>query len=125
MSARHLAAAFAAACVASPAWAEVSDKIATPTGLWGWAAGFAFAALLLSLWRPALGLAVIPLAAFYAWAGHEMVSDAHIGPAILREQGEGYVQTVYLSGAAGVIAPLVVVAILAAIRAHRAGRQLA
>ena len=125
MSPRHLVALLLAACAASPAWGEVSDKIASPTGLWGWVAGFAFAALLLALWRPALGLAVIPLAAFYAWAGHEMVSDAHIGPAILKEQGEDYVQTVYLSGAAGVIAPLVVVAILAAVRAKRSGRQRA
>ena len=119
MSVRHLAAGLLAACAAAPAWAEVSDKIATPTGMWGWATGFALAALLLALWRPALGLAVIPLATIYAWAGHEMVSDAHIGSAILSEQGEGYVRTVYLSGAAGVIAPLVVVAIIAAVRARR------
>ena len=120
MSARHVFAGLLAALTASPAWAEVSDKIATPTGLWGWAAGFGLVALLLSLWRSAFGLAVIPLAVVYAWAGHEMVSDAHVGPAILREQGEGYVQTVYLSGVAGVIAPMVVVAIVAAVRARRA-----
>lgn len=85
MRTRHVVAGMMVALAASPAWAEVSDKIPTPEDLWGWAIGFNLAALVLSLWRPAAGLTVIPLAVFYAWAGHEMVSDAHVGVAILQE----------------------------------------
>jgi len=109
----------------SPAWAEVSDKISTTQGLWGWAIGFNLTALLLSLWRPALGLSVVPLAVLYAWAGHEMVSDAHIGRAILKEQGMGYVDQVYASGAVGVIGPAVIVAAMAAIRQRAASTGVA
>lgn len=116
MSARHLAAAFAGACLASPAWAEVSDKIPTPEGLWGWAIGFNLAALALSLFRPVLGLAVIPIAALFAWGGHDMLSDVHLGAAILEEQGTAYFRTVYATGAVGVIGPAAIVAIVAAIR---------
>lgn len=97
----------------SPALAEVSDKIPTLAGLWGWATGFTLAALLLALWRPAAGLLVLPLAVLWAWGGHDMVSDAHVGPAILAEQGEAYVRAVYWSGLAGVVGPLL--AVLAAV----------
>lgn len=119
MSSRHVITGMSMVLAASPAWAEVSDKIPTFAGLWYWTICFNLAALLLALFRPALGLAVIPLAAFWAWGGHDMVSDAHVGAAILHEQGVGYVRTVYVSGAIGVIGPAVIVAMIAAIR-HRA-----
>lgn len=120
MRARLVIAGLLMVPAASPAWAEVSDKISTTQGLWGWAIGFNLAALLLSLWRPVLGLAVVPLAVFYAWAGHEMVSDAHVGRAILKEQGISYVEQVYASGAVGVIGPALIVAMIAAIRQRAA-----
>lgn len=97
------------AASASPALAEVSDKIPTLTGLWGWATGFTLAALLLALWRPAAGLLVLPLAVLWAWGGHDMVSDTHLGSAILQERGEAYVRAVYGSGIAGLIGPLLAV----------------
>lgn len=100
----------------SSALAEVSDKIPTLTGLWGWAAGFTLAALLLALWRPAAGLLMLPLAVLWAWGGHDMVSDADLGPAILAEQGEAYVRAVYWSAAVGVVGPLLVVALAALLR---------
>jgi len=99
----------ALAASASPALAEVGDKIPSLAALWGWAAGFTLAALLLALWRPAAGLVVLPLAVLWVWGGHDMVSDAHLGPAILQEQGEAYVRAVYWSGIAGLIGPLLAV----------------
>lgn len=112
------------AVAASPALAEVSDKIPAPGGLWGWAAGFTLAALLLALWRPAAGLVVVPLAALHAWGGYAMVSDIHLGPAILHEQGEGYVRMVHQSSALGVIGPLVMVLLVATYRQRVAARRL-
>ncbi|HEY6965364.1 MAG TPA: hypothetical protein VI407_09110 [Erythrobacter sp.] len=105
----------------SPALAELSDKIPTLTGLWCWAAGFTLAALLLALWRPAAGLLALPLAVLWAWGGHDMVSDAHLGPAILAEQGSDYVSAVYASAAAGVIGPLLAVLAIALWRARVRG----
>jgi hypothetical protein len=125
MKAIYLGAGLIMTLVAAPAWAEVSDKIPSLEGMWGWAIGFNLAAALLSLWRLALGLGVLPLAVFYAWGGHELVSDAHVGPAILREQGVGYVAQVYASGAAGVIGPLLIVAVIAAVRHRATGRKAA
>lgn len=105
----HATLSLALAASASPALAEVSDKIPSFAALWGWSAGFTLAALLLALWRPVAGLVVLPLAALWAWGGHDMVSDAHLGPAILQEQSEAYVHAVYWSGIAGLIGPLLAV----------------
>ncbi|MBU7579235.1 MAG: hypothetical protein KAF27_02015 [Porphyrobacter sp.] len=95
---------------ASPALAEVSDKIPSLADLWMWAGGFILAALMLALWRALVGLVVVPFAALRAWGGHAMVSDAHLGPAILQEQGEAYVRAVYASGAASVTGAALAVA---------------
>lgn len=116
MKPRFLIAVLLLTLAASPALAEVSDKIPSTQVLWGWAIGFNLAAVLLSLWRPALGLAVVPVAAFQAWAGHEMISDPDIGPAILQEQGAGYFTQAYASGAVGVIGPLLIAGLLTALR---------
>ena len=105
---------------ASPALAEVSDKIPSLANLWLWAAGFTLAALLLAWRRPVAGLAVVPFAAFWAWSGHEMLSDPWVGPAILREQGRAYVQAVYWSAAAGVTGPLLVAALALWLRLRKA-----
>lgn len=113
------------ALVASPAWAEVSDKIQSLEAMWAWAVGFNLAAFLLSLWRSPIGIVVVPVAAFYAWAGHEMVSDPHVGPAILQERGAGYVEQVYASGAVGVIGPLLIAALIAAYRQRYEKRRAA
>jgi hypothetical protein len=123
MRTRHVVSGLLMALAASPAWAEVSDKIPSLEGMWVWAVGFNLAAALLSLWRPAIGLAVAPVAAFYAWAGHEMVSDPHVGRAILKEQGEGYVEQVYASGVVGVIGPLLIVGLIAALRQRAASAR--
>lgn len=104
--------ALALALPASPALAEVSDKIPGPGWLWGSAIAFTLAALLLSLWRPAAGLAVVPLAALMAWGGYDMVTDPDLGPAIVQGQGEAYVRAVHASGALGVIGPLLAVALV-------------
>ncbi len=98
---------------ATPALAEVSDKIPSVGAMWGWAIGLIALALLLGWKRPAMGLLVVPIAAINAWGGYEMVTGDFIGRAILREQGHSYVDTVYLTGAIGVIGPLLAVLALA------------
>lgn len=125
MRARHGVLGLFLLFAASAASAEVSDKIPTIQGFWGWAAGFNIAALLFSVWRTPLGLAVVPLAALYAWAGHEMVSDRHLGPAILQEQGVQYVQHVYASGALGALGPMLIVGLIAVYRDRAALRRAA
>ena len=117
MNSRHMSLALFALISASPALAEVSDKIPSLTNLWAWAFAWNAIALLLGWKRPLMGLLVVPFAAFLAWGGHDMVTGAAIGPAILREQGQGYVDTVYLTGAIGVIGPVLLVLALAAWRA--------
>ena len=73
--------------------------------------------------RPLLGLLIVPFAPFLAWGGHDMVTAADIGTAIMQGKGQGYVDTVYLTGALGVIGPLLTVLALSIWRRRGEGQS--
>lgn len=103
---RTVVAAILTVTVATPAMAEVSDKIPSVEGLWGWALGLSLVALVLGLVKPAAALAVWPFALLLAYGQYEMISDPHIGAAILREQGQAYLDAVNTSSMALIVGPL-------------------
>ena len=106
--------------IASPAAAEVADKEPSVGALWAWALGFNVIAILLELIRPRLGLLVVPIAAFFAWAGYSELTDPDVGPAILHELGPDYVILSYASFAVGLFGPLIVVLSCSVVRRWRA-----
>jgi hypothetical protein len=78
-------------------WAAVMDKEPTVVDLWT-------RALLLGLvgffaWRRhlALGLIATLIAAAVVWGFHWELTDPYVGPAILREAGQGYVVQAYMA----------------------------
>lgn len=79
------------------------------------------AAVVLEMVRPRLGLLAALLGAFIAWETHTELSDPYVGPAILRELGEGYVQSGYLSAVVGFLGPVLVV-VFAQVRSRRHSR---
>lgn len=79
---RRLTFGCAALLVASPAVAEVADKVPSLGWRWGWALGLCATTLLLELWRKRRGLLVVPVGALLARGGHEELSDPYVGPAI-------------------------------------------
>lgn len=112
--------ALATLLIASPACAEVADKIASLGALWTWTLGLNIAAFLLAFVRPLLGLIVVPFAAFLAWGAYEEMSDPYVGPAILSELGQDYILGAYASAGVGVVGPLVIVLAWWTLRKKRA-----
>ncbi len=109
----------AALLIASPAFAEVADKEPSVGALWAWALAFNVVAFLLELLRPRLGFLVLPIAALFAWVGHEELSDPYVGPAILSELGPKYVNVSYASFAIGLLGPLIVVLLCNVVRRRK------
>ena len=101
--------AISALLISSPAFAEVVDKEPSLGTMWAWALGFNAGAFLLEAIKPRLGLAVLPIAIFFAWGGYSELTAPYVGPAILDELGRSYVRWSYVSLAAGLFGPLCVV----------------
>ena len=78
-----------------PALAEVSDKVASIPQLWLTGAFAGVVAFLASRYRVALGAILLPVSAFFVFAGLEPIRDPYVGPAIISEQGPIYVVAVY------------------------------
>jgi hypothetical protein len=112
--------AMATLVIASPASAEVADKVPSAGALWAWALGFSAIAFLLEMVRPRFGFVMVPVAALSAWAGHIELSDPHVGPAILNEIGSSYVSMSYFSFAVGLLGPLIAVLLCEVVRRRKA-----
>jgi hypothetical protein len=94
----------AAVVTPTAALAEVSDKIPALAEVWI-VAGISAVALLLAMrFKPRLSLLIGPLSALWFTALLLEVHSAHVGPAIVREQGGGYVVQVYLAGGLAIVA---------------------
>ena len=78
-----------------PAFAEVSDKVASIQQLWIAAAVAGFVAFLVARYQFALGLILLPVSVVLIISGLEPVRDPFIGPAVISEQGQAYVWAVY------------------------------
>ena len=78
-----------------PAFAEVSDKVASIPQLWITAAVAGVVAFLAGGYRFTLGLILLPVSAFLILAGLEPVRDPFVGPAVVSEQGQAYVVAAY------------------------------
>ena len=102
-------AALAAIIVASPARAEIADKMPSISFMWVWAIGLVAIAIVLEKVRSLLGLAVVPFGAFLLWGAHSEMADPHFGPVVLAELGSDYVTHSYASAWAGILGPVVIV----------------
>ena len=72
------------------AYAEVSDKLPSMAKLWTQAillGGLSFGASYIRWWLP---LIFIPFSFIYGWGSAAIVTDPHVGPAVLAEQGNIY-----------------------------------
>jgi hypothetical protein len=93
------AAGLAAALAPAAALAEVSDKIPSLPHLWG-IAGIAGLALLLAMrFKPRMAWLILPLLGLWFFTLLLEVHSPDLGPAIVSEQGVGYVVQVHLAGA--------------------------
>ena len=111
----------AAVCLstASAAFAEVADKEPSVGVLWAEAVAINLLALVLERFRPKLGLAVLPIAAFRAWGGYMELADPYVGPTIREELGQSYITTSYLTYALALLGPVVIVLFHAKLRRRR------
>ena len=81
----------------------MSGRVAITTvgEMWVWAAGTGAVAFLVWRWRWWLGAVFSLMAVFAIFGGYQEINDPFVGPAIIREAGEGYVTQYYLSSAIG------------------------
>ena len=79
------------------ALAEVSDKVASVPSLWITAFAAGALALLAGRYKLLLGVALLPISLFLVAASLEPVLDPYVGPAVVQEQGEAYLASVYAS----------------------------
>ena len=95
---------FTAAVAPAAALAEVSDKIPSLPQIWG-IAGIAALTLLLAMrFSPRVSWLILPLLGLWFATLLLEVHSADVGPAIVSEQGVGYVVQVYLAGGLAVVA---------------------
>ena len=90
----------AALLLASPAQAEVSDKMLMVdhrVDPWIWPAILCAFALALELKWPRFGLATLPFSAFLAFGIYSQFNDPYVGPAILHELGDAYVRNSWIA----------------------------
>ena len=103
---------------ASPAYAEVGDKVPSTLLLWGSALAVTAAAIALTRFRPWLGLMVLPLGLFQATVGHMEITSPDVGPAIVSELGSSYIVSSYVAYVFGLMGP-----VMAVLWARRAARR--
>lgn len=94
----------AAAIAPTAALAEVSDKIPSLPQIWGIAGVAALALLLAMRFKPRMSWLILPLLGLWFTTLLLEVHSADVGPAIVSEQGIGYVVQVYLAAGLAVVA---------------------
>jgi hypothetical protein len=94
----------AAAIAPTAALAEVSDKIPSLPQIWGIAGVAALALLLAMRFKPRISWLILPLLGLWFTTLLLEVHSADVGPAIVSEQGVGYVVQVYLAAGLAVVA---------------------
>jgi hypothetical protein len=82
---------------ATPAWAEVADKVPSLGHVFRWAAIGTAVGYAVCRFRPSLGLLTFPVAAYFHFALLSEIHDSGVGQAILREMGIPYIHAVYMS----------------------------
>ena len=78
-----------------PAFAEVSDKVASIPQLWITAAVAGSVAFLAGRYRFVLGVVLFPISLLLILSVLEPVLDPFVGPAIVLEQGRSYLVAAY------------------------------
>lgn len=90
-----------------PLLAEVSDKIVTLNEMWTETALFSVGAMIVSACHRRAALVTLPVAALWELAVISEIRDPHVGPAILKELGQGYVTQSYVAA----VVPFALVAV--------------
>ena len=80
-----------------PIFAEVADKEPTITAVWIIAAVICFIGFLICRCHRVAGFLAVTFATLWAWAIFSELHDPYVGPAIVRELGQGYVTQAYLA----------------------------
>ena len=109
--------------MASQAHAEVADKEPSLAWLWSCAILAIVLTYLLGRVRIWLGAIICALWLFGAWANHLEITSPDVGPAMLAELGESYINQNYAASTVGVIGSLL--ALLLAWRARSAKEDAA
>jgi hypothetical protein len=65
--------------------------------MWSVAVFFCVISFLICRWRRTGGIILLPIAGLWSWAMLAEIHDPHVGPAIVRELGRGYVVQVYFA----------------------------
>ena len=95
---------------ATPAWAEVADKVPSTSSYMLWAIGFNLGAWLFARITPWLGLVALPFALLWSWiVVTETLHAPDIGPAILAEFGQSYATSVWTAIALSLAGPVLIV----------------
>ena len=105
---------------ASPALAEVGDKMTSVAGMWATTIVINIVAWLCGRKMPLMALPVLPVSALVAWGGISQFNDPWLGPAIREERGQRYIEQGYITMALGVLGPI---ALCAGLRFWRGGRN--
>ena len=77
------------------AFAEVSDKVPSITRLWGSGLLLGLIGYFVIRKRIWAGLVVAVISLFIAFVHYSVLSDPHVGQAVIREQGKAYAFSVY------------------------------
>ena len=104
--------------LASPAWAEVADKVPSTVNYLGWALCFNALAFAWCRSRWWLGVVVAVLALAWSAASASELHAPDLGPAIVAELGQGHVVAAWCAFVGSVVGPLVM-AVLARLRTAR------
>lgn len=82
-----------------PAFAEVSDKMPTQQNLWTTGLLLALCLGFAVRWSTWFNLLAWPLIALCFYGAYDLLTQADVGPAIIREQGNAYIVASYGSAA--------------------------
>ena len=88
------------------AFAEVSDKVPSILGLWVVGVGVGFLGFFSAKYRIWAGAIVGVVSIFLCISHYRVISDPFVGPAIVKEQGNLYILSIYGSMVM-LIAPLI------------------
>ena len=81
----------------SSAHAEVSDKIASVSGMWVLSLSFGFLVSLLTLWNKWFFLLAVAFSALYISATADLAADQNLAASIIIEQGNLYFAQGYIT----------------------------
>jgi 4-hydroxybenzoate polyprenyltransferase len=107
------------AAYASPAFAEVSDKMSTVDGMWGTAIGINLLAWVCGRKFPLIALLPLPISTLLVYGTWEELNDPYFARAVREELGQRYIDHSYMSAGVSFIGPILICIFLLFYRRRR------